>query len=59
MLHSNGPWIRPTEDDMKKFKGRGDTVDSVEKLLRKSFLDWVRYNHDHETSCSAYKSADL
>ena len=42
MNNSNGPWIRPTEDDMKKFKGRGDTIDAVEKLLRKSFLDWVR-----------------
>ena len=38
--NSNGPWIRPTQADMHKFPGRGD-IDAVEKLLRKSLLDWV------------------
>ena len=39
--NSNGPWIRPTEQDMHKFKDRGSDPESVEKLLRRSLLDWV------------------
>jgi type 1 glutamine amidotransferase len=42
MNNSNGPWIRPTEADMPKFQGRGDTIHAVEQLLRKSFMDWVK-----------------
>ena len=38
--NSNGQWIRPTQADMHKFPGRGD-IDAVEKLLRKSLLDWI------------------
>ncbi|MBN2269545.1 MAG: DUF1080 domain-containing protein [Sedimentisphaerales bacterium] len=41
MNNSNGPWIRPTERDMQKFRKYGDDIDAVEKLLRKSLLDWV------------------
>ena len=39
--NANGPWIRPTPKDMDKFKGYGSDIDAVEKLLRKSFLDYV------------------
>ncbi len=39
--NSNGPWIRPTPKDMDKFKSYGSDIDAVEKLLRKSFLDYV------------------
>ena len=41
MNNSNGQWIRPTEKDMGKFKGRGSDIGAVEKLLRKSLLEWV------------------
>jgi type 1 glutamine amidotransferase len=41
MNNSNGEWIRPTEADMERLKGHGATVDEVEQLLRKSFMDWV------------------
>jgi type 1 glutamine amidotransferase len=41
MNNSNGQWIRPTEEDMKKFEGKGADIDAVENMLRKSFLDWV------------------
>ncbi|MBN2138944.1 MAG: ThuA domain-containing protein [Sedimentisphaerales bacterium] len=41
MNNSNGPWIRPTEKDMAKFKNYGDDIDAAEKMLRKSLLDWV------------------
>ena len=40
--NSNGPWIRPTEEDMSKFKEVGVTIEAVEKVLRRSLLDWVR-----------------
>ena len=39
--NSNGPWIRPTEKDMHKFKAYGSDQDAVEKMLRRSLLDWV------------------
>jgi len=39
--NSNGLWIRPTEKDMSKFKAYGSDQDQVEKLLRRSLLDWV------------------
>jgi type 1 glutamine amidotransferase len=39
--NSNGPWIRPTSKDMDKFSSCGSDIDAVEKLLRKSFLDYV------------------
>ncbi len=42
MNNSNGPWIRPTEADMTKFQGHGDTIAAVEQLLRTSFMNWVR-----------------
>jgi type 1 glutamine amidotransferase len=39
--NSNGPWIRPTPQDMDKFKDYGSDIDAVEKRLRQSFLDYV------------------
>jgi type 1 glutamine amidotransferase len=39
--NSNGTWIRPTEKDMDRFKAYGSDQDAVEKLLRRSLLDWV------------------
>ncbi len=39
--NANGKWIRPTDDDMPRFKDYGPDVDAVEQLLRKSLLDWV------------------
>ena len=39
--NSNGPWIRPTPEDMDKFKNYGSDIDAVEKLLRRSLLDYV------------------
>jgi len=39
--NSNGPWIRPTEADMHKFRSHGSDPDAVEKLLRRSLLDWI------------------
>ena len=42
MNNSNGRWIRPTEEDMKRLKKYGPDQDAVEKLLRRSLLDWVR-----------------
>jgi len=41
MNNSNGPWIRPTEKDMEKLKTYAPDADSVEKLLRRSLLEWV------------------
>lgn len=41
--NSNGPWIRPTEKDMDKFKAHGSNQEAVEKLLRRSLLDWVSH----------------
>jgi type 1 glutamine amidotransferase len=40
--NSNGPWIRPTEADMDRLKSYGPDQDSVEMLLRKSLLEFVR-----------------
>ena len=42
MNNSNGPWIRPTEQDMERLKAYGDTQDAVEQVLRKSLLDFAR-----------------
>ncbi len=39
--NSNGKWIRPTEKDMHKFKAYGSDQDAVEKLLRRSLMDWI------------------
>ncbi len=39
--NSNGPWIRPTDEDMAKFKEYGSDVNEVEMLLRQSLLDYV------------------
>ena len=41
MNNSNGQWIRPTEGDMERLKEYGSDQDAVEKLLRKSLLEWV------------------
>ena len=41
MNNSNGEWIRPTERDMEKLKAYGPDQDAVEKLLRRSLLEWV------------------
>ena len=42
MNNSNGKWIRPTEEDMKRLKAYGSDQDAAEKLLRRSLLDFVR-----------------
>jgi type 1 glutamine amidotransferase len=42
MNNSNGPWIQPTDEDMKKFKKYGLEKDSVEVLLCRSLLEFVR-----------------
>jgi type 1 glutamine amidotransferase len=39
--NSNGPWIRPTPEDMHKFRDHGSDIDAVEKLLGQSLLDFV------------------
>jgi type 1 glutamine amidotransferase len=39
--NSNGPWIRPTDEDMAKFREYGSDVNEVEMLLRKSLFDYV------------------
>ncbi|MHC4556902.1 MAG: ThuA domain-containing protein [Planctomycetota bacterium] len=41
MNNSNGSWIRPTEKDMPKFEKLGGDIDTVERLLRESLLNWV------------------
>ncbi|MHC4799913.1 MAG: ThuA domain-containing protein, partial [Planctomycetota bacterium] len=41
MNNSNGPWIRPTDEDMEKLNAYGPDVDTVEQLLRRSLLEWV------------------
>jgi type 1 glutamine amidotransferase len=41
MNNSNGPWIRPTDEDMEKLKKYGPSKDAVEQLLRRSLLEWV------------------
>ena len=41
MNNSNGPGIRPTEEDMKKLKAYGPDIDAVEQLLRRSLLEWI------------------
>lgn len=42
MNNSNGQWIRPTEADMARLKSYGPDQDSVERLLRRSLLEFVR-----------------
>ena len=42
MNNSNGPWIRPTDEDMEKLKKYGPDKDAVEMLLRRSLLEFVR-----------------
>jgi type 1 glutamine amidotransferase len=41
MNNSDGPWIRPTGEDMEKFKAYSPDIDAVEQLLRRSLLEWV------------------
>ena len=41
MNNSNGPWIRPTDEDMEKLREYGTDIDAVEQLLRRSLLEWV------------------
>ena len=41
MNNSNGRWIRPTDEDMERLRKYGPDADAVERLLRKSLLDWV------------------
>ncbi|MFQ5808614.1 MAG: ThuA domain-containing protein, partial [Armatimonadota bacterium] len=41
MNNSNGPWIRPTEEDMERLKEHGQDIDAVEQLLRRSLLEYV------------------
>lgn len=40
--NASGPWIRPTTASMEMMKAYGDTADAVEKVLRQSFLDFVK-----------------
>lgn len=39
--NSSGNWIRPTETDMARLTEHGSDADEVERLLRKSLLDYV------------------
>ena len=39
--NASGPWIRPTDADMAKFKDLGGDQDAVEKVLRQNLLDWL------------------
>jgi len=39
--NTDGYWIRPTDDDMERFKEHGETPDEVEQVLRSSLLDFV------------------
>lgn len=39
--NSSGNWIRPTETDMARLAEHGSDADEVERLLRKSLLDYV------------------
>ncbi len=41
MNNSNGPWIRPTDEDLGKLGAYNSVKEAVEQALRKSFLDWV------------------
>jgi type 1 glutamine amidotransferase len=41
MNNSDGPWIRPTADDMGRLGSYDSAKDAVEQVLRKSLLDWV------------------
>jgi type 1 glutamine amidotransferase len=36
-----GPWITPSDAAMEKLRGRAETKEAAEALLRKSFLDFV------------------
>jgi len=42
MNNSCGPWTTPTDEAMPKFAKYGSDKTQIEKLLRRSFLDWVR-----------------
>jgi type 1 glutamine amidotransferase len=39
--NSDGPWIRPTDEDMERLKAHGPDADAVEQLLRKSLFDYL------------------
>jgi type 1 glutamine amidotransferase len=41
MNNSNGPWIRPTDEDIKRLSAYGPDKETIERLLRKSLLDFV------------------
>lgn len=41
MNNSSGPWIRPTEADLDKYRTLGSDADTIEKALRESLLDYV------------------
>jgi type 1 glutamine amidotransferase len=41
MNNSSGPWIQPVDVDMERLKPLGSDKQAVEKLLRKSLLDYV------------------
>lgn len=42
MNNSSGNWIRPADESIGRFKAYGGDRDAVEKVLRKSLLDFVR-----------------
>jgi len=41
MNNSCGPWITPSDAAMERLKGHGETKEAVEKVLRRSLLDYV------------------
>lgn len=42
MNNSCGAWITPSDAAMERLKGHGETKQAVEKILRQSFLDYVK-----------------
>jgi len=42
MNNSNGPWITPTDEDVRRLKAHGQDKESLDRLLKESFMDWVR-----------------
>lgn len=41
MNNSSGAWITPSDEAMEKLKAHGETKEAVEKVLRRSLLDYV------------------
>lgn len=43
MNNSDGPWIRPRDEDFQRFRPYGENLDAVEAVLRRSLLDYVTH----------------